>query len=261
MYFVFLKRDQLRESFGKADARFEQLLASMGQAGPSPDFRTFLGSQGLAIARTELCEGQRSILCKCGPKSICPEHRCMCNACHTSGTRSRLCKWRARTSEFVIASKRPRLDYLNMWRKVRNNKSLKHAPTYFELAASARLGACTLITSPRERCMLNAISSTRNILAPMCIIDVSQSIQRKVIRADGMVPNIGAGSSRIFVPYDCAFLTPCQCLALQGFDSDECKEIVRFLLEEDAYQLAGDAMCVPAIGSVLIAAGAALKGW
>jgi len=128
---------------------------------------------------------------------------------------------------------------------------LKRCPTYFHLAQQQKIGANSMITSPRERIMLNSLSSVKNLMAQYIIIDMSQSIKRKTMRCDGIVPTLGTSCSRLLVTSAAQLITARQCLWLQGLNPNDLD--LTAMSDNDVYHLAGNAMCLPAIGTLLVA--------
>lgn len=137
----------------------------------------------------------------------------------------------------------------------RTNPGLKTSPTYLELSASLGLCAVDLITSPRERDVLNAMQEGQNMFVPDTVLDLSQSLGRNACRTDGLVPALGTGCSRMYVPASSVFLDARQCLALQGHDTSGLPAAtLESFSDDDLRTLAGNAMCVPVVGSVVASA-------
>ena len=57
----------------------------------------------------------------------------------------------------------------------RKNAKLESSPSYFEFAARRRLGADSIILSPRERDILNVMQQGQNLFKDNTILDLSQS--------------------------------------------------------------------------------------
>ena len=98
--------------------------------------------------------------------------------------------------------------------------------------------------------MLMSISMCKNLMAENVIIDLSQSIQRKTMRCDGIVPTLGTGCNRLLVTSAAQLLTARQCLWLQGIPSDL---DLSGMQDDELYYMAGNRMCLPAIGKILVA--------
>ena len=139
-------------------------------------------------------------------------------------------------------------EYIAKWKAVKKDLALKHAPVYFDLAATRKL-PITTVTSPRERCTLNVLSMGRNLHTPNAILDLSQSVTRVCFRSDGLVPTLGTGCGGVFVPGVGTHLSPEHCLALQGVDPAT-HDLTGFTREQ-LYRLAGNAMSVPVVGAVM----------
>lgn len=126
---------------------------------------------------------------------------------------------------------------------------MTHSPGYFELATAR--GMSPLVTSPRERDLLNIMQRQANLMSANCILDLSQSIGRSALRTDGLVPTLGTSCGRLFSPAHGTFLDPVQCLLLQGCDIDVTENTFS---KDELFSLAGNAMCVPVVGCVMAAA-------
>ena len=83
------------------------------------------------------------------------------------------------------------------------------------------------------------------------IIDLSQSIQRKTMRCDGIVPTLGKGCNLRLVTSAAQLLTARQCLWLKGISPNDLD--LSGMQDDDLYYMAGNAMCLPAIGTILVA--------
>jgi hypothetical protein len=105
--------------------------------------------------------------------------------------------------------------------------------------------------------LLSVVSLTANLRRKTTIIDLSQGVQRLSMRTDGLVPTLGTGCSRLFVPHAAVFLSARQTLALQGFDHRLLN--LTGIPEEQIYHVAGNAMGVPVVGCFMIAVLAVLK--
>ena len=88
-------------------------------------------------------------------------------------------------------------------------------------------------------------------MAPDVIIDLSESIPRKAMRCDGIVPTIGAETCRVLVTSAAQMLTSRQCLWLQGLNPNDLD--LTGTDNNALYNMAGNAICLPAIGTLLIA--------
>jgi hypothetical protein len=96
------------------------------------------------------------------------------------------------------------------------------------------------------------LQRAQNILSEACILDLSQSFGRNAVRKDGLVPTLATSCGRMFVPLHGKCLTAVQCLALQGHNPADYSAEAFTPLE--LYRLAGNAMGVPVVGTVLAAA-------
>ena len=83
------------------------------------------------------------------------------------------------------------------------------------------------------------------------IVNSSQGVDRSKPRGDGLVPTLTTSCGRLFAPKHGCFLSPAQCLALQGLDP---KTIPHADFSENTlYTLAGMGMTGPVVGSVMTA--------
>ena len=185
--------------------------------------------------------------------SVCQSHPCRCPQCSRHGEAPRLCKWRKHSAHFILAQKSNRRTYLAAWRKVRQDPKLKSAPSYFEMAQAKKLAGARTITSPRERVLLQTVSASENLMHPSVIVDLSQSIHRLVRRRDGKVSTICTGSTKLYLPFSGQFLNHRHCLALNGIRSETFE--AHGVKSSELHFMAGNSMCLPVVGSVLIAAG------
>lgn len=93
------------------------------------------------------------------------------------------------------------------------------------------------------------------MFVPETVLDLSQSLGRNACRTDGLVPALGTGCSRMYVPASSVFLDARQCLALQGHDISRLPATtLETFSDDDLRTLAGNAMCVPVVGAVLASA-------
>lgn len=257
VYIVFVRTDCMAYPSGRAEKIFDDVILA-SKADPkacSTSFTQFLEDCGLPVPRQVLLPGKKlQWKCSCDWKKVCNRHTCGCGRCKTPRGASDLgCRWRRHTAEYIQTTKNKRRTMLEMWRKLRRNPKLARAPSFFELSTKLGLNTDARILRPRERCMLNSMASTMNILKPDTVIDLSQSIDRRVIRADGFVPTLSTGCSRLLVTNRGSFLDASQCLALQGINPKPFQELN--LSQEDLFHMAGNAMCLPVVGSIILAAG------
>jgi len=89
------------------------------------------------------------------------------------------------------------------------------------------------------------------------ILDMSQSINRSSFRSDGLVPTLTTTCGSLFVPKYGAYLSGRQCLALQGLNPHILN--LTGLSEDNLHELAGNAMSVPVIRTVMYAAVSQLR--
>ena len=83
------------------------------------------------------------------------------------------------------------------------------------------------------------------------LVDTSQSARRARIRADGVAMTLTHHCGSIFAPYYGEFLSPQQCLALQGVDPQMLP--TEGLSRASLYSMAGMGMSCPVVGSLMYA--------
>lgn len=117
------------------------------------------------------------------------------------------------------------------------------------------MNATVLISSPRERCMLDMLQRLTNLHSPNSVLDLSQTLGRNGLRSDGLVPALGTGCSRLFATGLSSFLSAEQCLMLQGHDAMSMpRGSLAGFSREELFVLAGNSMCMPVVGVVVASA-------
>lgn len=258
VYLVFLRRDALNVPANQAFKLMQKHLDSMEDEIEPPPFHEFFQTVGETprVLRPSKALVTHAELCTCHAASLCKLHSCCCLVCHAAGRQTLKCKWRRHTRDYEKTKVAARKDYLRMWRTVNKDTNLKKVPDYIELAAKRGVDLREL-TSPRERVLLRCLSRHQNLLKPTVVVDVSQSVQRACLRTDGLVPALGTGCGRILATSCGQFLSPEQCMWLQGINPAEIN--VENLSAQDLYHMAGNAMSLPVAGSVIVAALSVLK--
>ena len=71
------------------------------------------------------------------------------------------------------------------------------------------------------------------------------------MRCDGIVPTLGTSCSVLLVTSAAQLLTARHCLWLQGLNPDDLDPTDNS--DEEVYHMAGNAMCLPTIGTLFIA--------
>ena len=252
VYVICLRSDALRVPADKAHAKIK-LAIMKSQHRCRVTFVDWLATMQLPIQSPMSPESPESMVCEnCGPRKACSKHICQCRECKKFGASAKRCKWRLNVQNFMAKAieKKRRAQLLRQWRTIRKDAKLKASPSYFLLAAARKLKVS--ITSPRERCMLDVLSGSRNMFDNRAVLDLSQSINRSSFRCDGTVPTLTTTCGSLFVPRYGAHLSGKQCLALQGLNPH-----ILDLTGQSAdnlYKLAGNAMSVPVIGTVMYAA-------
>jgi site-specific DNA-cytosine methylase len=252
VYFVFLKLDALVLDANDCIAKITHIMDSV-VLDTCPTFREFFANTNDPLIPHIASKIHDDIKCTCSYYKCCERHNCRCKVCHHAGRQTKFCKWRKDTSQYMRRSKHSRLLYLRQWRLVKNNAKLKSSPTYFKLASLHCINVDGLkAISPRQRVMLNSLSLSKNLLGHNVIVDLAKSINRPTtMRSDGAVPSLGRWCNRLLVPSVAQQISARQCLWLQGVDPN--KIDLTDTKDEELFRMVGSAMCLPAIGTLLIA--------
>jgi len=252
VYFVFIRVDALAVD---PDACMRKLCHIMHAAtlDRCPKFQDFFATAGQALIaqRPSKIHGDGS--CTCSYYKFCELHNCFCKICRAAGRQTKLCRWRADTSQYMRRNAVQHTKYLRCWRLVKKSTTLKRSPTYFELAGLHGISVDRLKNiSPRQRVMLNSFSLSKNLLSKDVIVDLAKCISKPVtIRGDGIVPNLGKCCSRLLVPSVAQVISAKQCLLLQGVNPDALD--LTDTKDNEIFRMVGSARCLPAIGTVLMA--------
>jgi len=249
IYIIMLRLDALR---GSPDACQELItnIVERCKDKKQVDFPSWLAARGFPITRVGSTGSAEPVVCNgCGINKSCEKHVRQCRECKTHNPSKKKCKWRASMKLFTAspAERKKTQNYLTQWKSIKKDTKLKKPPSYFEMASKKKMNV--VVTSPRERCLLEALSKGRNLHSPSAVLDLSQSISRVAFRSDGLVPTLGTGCSGLFVPSAGVHLTPQQCLALQGVNLAG-RDLTGFS-NEQLHRLAGNAMSVPVVGVVM----------
>ena len=162
-------------------------------------------------------------------------------------------QWRQRIREFLTSKRSARVAYLKTWRRVKKDGKLKKVPGYFELAKARKVDT-SLLSTPRERCNVEALAQTTNVMTPEAVLNMTKSLKRTQFRKDGLIPTMGQGCANLFFRMDGEFVTSEQLLLLTGFCPElqgRAMEIAKNLPTADLDMMVGHSMCLPAIGTVL----------
>ena len=114
-----------------------------------------------------------------------------------------------------VRSMQKRRAYLALWRRVKQDRKLKAAPDYFELASKKSLNTAG-ISTPLKRSVLWSLSQLQNLMKLFSVLLLSKSLGRNAVRDDGMVPTLTHGCSALFVPSAAQVLTVPQLMGLTG---------------------------------------------
>ena len=260
VYVLLLRRGALRVPADQAFRWIEKCLQRVQNDSPPP-FHEFFDEVGepLLVRRTPATPMATYVAhgrCKCAASSLCSLHCCSCPMCQKADRPTLKCTWRLHIKTYEARKVKAKGDYFRLWRGVKKDDTLKKAPDYFDLAAQRGINLCHM-ASPREHALLRSLSQHQNLHKPQVAVDASQSVRRACFRTDGLVPALGPGCSRIMATAYGRFLTPQQCLWLQGINPADL--ILDDISEHDLYHMAGNAMSLPVAGSLIVAALSTLK--
>ena len=194
--------------------------------------------------------------CTCAVGGHCGAHPCTCSFC--SGTKP--AHWTSRRRIIhrdysrLQSTKKKRREYLKLWRKVKNDNTLKKAPDYFELAARKRIDTSSL-RCPLQRLAVRELSKERSLFKPLTILNLGKSFGRCQIRADGLVPTLGKGCLGFFLPAYASYLTVDQLLCLSGLSPQQCKicyDLAKYQKNTDMDWMLGNTMTLSVVGPVLM---------
>ena len=268
IYMVGFRKDALKDIFvNKPQALLEKFLQrKVNQCGQpcEVDFVVWLAGMGFPVVKSmrsmtsdeedsEKESGKPKCNCN-GPAAICELHPCRCPECQQHGEKARKCKWRRthrlhmKSAKFVLK----RRAHLVAWRKVKKDKTIKHAPSYFAMAKSRGLDL-DIVSQRGRRDLLDIIAQEGYIMSNACILNLSKSLGRTQLRKDGLVPTMGHGCLGLFLPGSAAYLNIEQLMCLTGFDPKLHKDVftaIKDQKEKDMELLVGNAMSIPVIGIV-----------
>ena len=209
--------------------------------------------------------------CRCAVGVHCPAHPCTCSFCKKHGHEAMECRWRIEHRHYksLQSTKEKRREYLRLWRKVKNDNTLKKAPDYLNLAARKRIDTSCL-RCPRCRVALRELSKERNLFNPLTVLNLgnefhddrygrSRCFQTSgdplQVRADGLVPTLGKGCLGLFVPSVGSYLTVEQLLCLHGLSPQKnkiCYELAKDQKDADMERMLSNSMTVSVIGPVFM---------
>ena len=199
IYIVAWRRDALKpaleDSSPKTLKAYMQKKLSKSRQPCKLSFCSWFEAHGRPLLRAAPeVKSETSAACTCKERRLCRVHSCRCKKCKEAGRPLLTCKWRLSHLQFMrgAAARKQRLQYLNKWRRVRQDPALKKAPCYFELATQRGLNTAFL-KSPRERCMLTCLSKMQNLMTDKVIFNLGKSIGRAQVRSDGLVPTMTSG--------------------------------------------------------------------
>lgn len=176
IFIVLLRKDQWPHGTETPFRQINVIVTKQASTTQTLNFPEFLSNHGLPIPKVAAAPNTQQVCHSCHLQAICQQHPCKCKKCLADGPSLR-CKWRVTTANFMKSPKirRERRQYLTVWQGALKKKTLKRAPSYFQLAQTRRLETGS-IHSPRQRNMLSAISQTRNIMQSNFIVDLSQDV-------------------------------------------------------------------------------------
>ena len=258
LYIIGFRQAATRGSAAQAHSAILDLMDSF-QGKPGVPWGEWLNKRGLPLMARD-ADGERYTpaqpCLRCGEGRPCRLHVCGCQICHqraaTSLRPSPACAWRGHKQRFRASHKKQAADYTRRWRKVRPDKALKAAPSFWDLAQKMDLRVpIELSRSPRMRNLMAEHSRIRNVMNPNSILDISQAVHRTAYREDGLVPTLTTTCSHLFAPAAGVFLSPDQCIALQGFNPLQLP--LECCSDKNLYKMAGMTMSAPVVGAVMCA--------
>ena len=232
----------------------DKKVREMGRMEERPNFPAWLEALGFPIQKPE---GGEEHECTCDVGGVCEAHPCKCLICNKHGEAKKSCAWRKHHKGFLksAATRKKKMAYLKLWRKVKKDSKLKSPPSYMQLAE--RCGIPThMVTSPSRRVLLDTVSKFANLTNPKAVLNLGKSVGRHSYRSDGLVPVLGHGCTSLFFPAFGSYVTVPQLLCLTGLHPEH--HAGHFLqAEEDSRDMdimVGNAMSVPVVGSVIAVA-------
>ena len=262
VYAVGILKDTLKPCFSTygietLETFFLNRVLAMGRPVESPNFNAWLAEVGFPITPNVAKPDMPDKECTCAVGTVCELHKCKCAECGCHGIHKMKCKWRASVKLLVksAAFRKKRATYLKMWRRVKKDNKLKQAPSYQELARLRKI-ATAHITSPSQRQVLHTISQYMNLTSAKAVLNLSKSIGRTQVRADGLVPTLGHGCTSLYFPGAGTFVNIPQLLALTGLHPKEHASHIQHMVTigSDVDILVGNAMCLPVVGSIMATA-------
>ena len=200
--------------------------------------------------------------CTCAVGVHCPAHPCTCSFCKEHGHKAKKCRWRIIHRDYsrLQSTKKKRREYLKLWRKVKNDNTLKKAPDYLDLAARKGIDTSSL-RCPRQRVALRELSKERNVLNPLTIVNLGKGFRPHrdrepcQMRTDGLVSTLGKGCLGLFVPSVGSYLTLEQLLCLQGLSPKKNKLLYDWAKDEgsaDMEFMLANSMTLSVVGPLLM---------
>lgn len=252
VYFVFLRIDALVLDAAASIAKIDHIMRA-AVLDVCPNFHEFFAKSSEPLIARLTSKIHVDTGCTCSYYKCCEQHPCHCKICCGAGRQTKFCRWRSDTSQYMRRSKLARTTYLGHWRLIKKDAKLKRSPTYFELAGLHGISVDSLKNiSPRQRVMLNSLSLSQNLLSKNVIIDLTRCISKPgTTRSDGTVPSLSRYCTRMLVPSVAQLVTVRQCLLLQGVDPNGLD--LTNTKDDDIFRMVGSAMCLPAIGTLLMA--------
>ena len=256
IYIIGWRTDVMRPAMAEASTDFRQQLIENKIKRcyiQGVDFRKFLASCGYPVEENKADAGQDAG-CTCATTSTCHLHECQCKVCKQHGPAKRRCMWRKSQKLHMqsVRSMQKRRAYLALWRRVKQDRKLKAAPDYFELASKKSLNTAG-VSTPLKRSALRSLSQLQNLMKPFSVLLLSKSLGRNAVRDDGMVPTLTHGCSALFVPSAAQVLTVPQLMCLTGLHPKahkRCFQIEASMSTAEMDLLIANAMSLPVVGTV-----------
>ena len=126
---------------------------------------------------------------------------------------------------------------------------LTQAPSYMKQAAKKKLKT-SILHCPRQRCMINTLSQTTNLMDKHAVLNMSQSLNRNAFRKDGLIPTMTTQCNSLCFPAAAAFITVEQLMLLMGFNPGDHREAMEEIGSANMAHMLGNAMPLPVVGLV-----------
>ena len=211
---------------------FDKMAEVLTPDGPAADVTVvedFSGVNHQHKAQRAKCK--RPLECKCFelPPVVCPLHPCKCRRCKVGNMQD--CKWRLSHSQWAWKHKVSKIDELTP-----------------EVLQSIELFKTPCV---RQMVALLAMKSSKSKSRSGFVCDVTQSINRSQLRADGKVGAI-CTSSKVLSTSLSRVLTVAELACIMGFRHESASALAASCGRTVGTKLVGNSMHVPTIGACVV---------